>query len=65
MCLVGDVIFAGSVGRADLPGGDFSLLERSIREKIYVLPNETVLMPGHGPDTTVMIERDSNPFVRP
>ncbi|MAS79704.1 MAG: MBL fold metallo-hydrolase [Opitutae bacterium] len=65
MCLVGDVIFAGSVGRADLPGGDFSLLERSIREKIYVLPNETVLMPGHGPDTTVMIERESNPFVRP
>ena len=65
ICLVGDVIFAGSVGRADLPGGDFSVLERSIREKVYVLPPETILMPGHGPDTTVAVEREGNPFVRP
>jgi glyoxylase-like metal-dependent hydrolase (beta-lactamase superfamily II) len=65
ICFVGDVIFSGSVGRADLPGGDFSVLERSIREKVYALPAETVLMPGHGPDTTVKIERESNPFVRP
>ena len=65
ICFVGDVIFSGSIGRADLPGGDFSVLERSIREKVYVLPAETVLMPGHGPDTIVKIERESNPFVRP
>ena len=65
ICFVGDVIFSGSVGRADLPGGDFSVLERSIREKVFALPAETVLMPGHGPDTTVEIERESNPFVRP
>ncbi len=65
ICFVGDVIFAGSVGRADLPGGDFSVLERSIREKIYNLPAETALLPGHGPDTSVSAELRSNPFVRP
>ena len=65
ICFVGDVIFSGSIGRADLPGGDFSMLERSIREKIYGLPNHTKLLPGHGPDTSVEIEKDSNPFVRP
>jgi hydroxyacylglutathione hydrolase len=65
ICFVGDVIFAGSIGRADLPGGDFSVLESSIRKKVYELPAETVLMPGHGPDTTVKRERESNPFVRP
>jgi glyoxylase-like metal-dependent hydrolase (beta-lactamase superfamily II) len=65
ICLVGDVIFSGSIGRSDLPGGDFSVLERSIREKIYLLPPETNLLPGHGPDTSVKIERESNPFVRP
>lgn len=65
ICFVGDVIFAGSIGRADLPGGDFSTLENSIRKKVYSLPPETVLMPGHGPDTSVKSERDGNPFVRP
>ena len=65
ICFVGDVIFSGSIGRADLPGGDFSMLERSIREKIYGLPNHTKLLPGHGPDTSVEIEKESNPFVRP
>jgi hydroxyacylglutathione hydrolase len=65
ICFVGDVIFSGSIGRADLPGGDFALLERSIREKVYVLPGPTKLLPGHGPDTSVEIERGSNPFVRP
>lgn len=65
ICFVGDVIFSGSIGRADLPGGDFTLLESSIREKIYVLPGHTKLLPGHGPDTSVEIERESNPFVRP
>ena len=63
-CFVGDVIFSGSVGRADLPGGDFTVLENSIRTKIYALPDETVLHPGHGPDTTVGQEKATNPFVR-
>jgi len=63
--IVGDCIFAGSVGRTDLPGGDFPTLEKSIRERIYTLPDETVIVCGHGPDTTVGREKASNPFVRP
>lgn len=62
-CFVGDVIFSGSIGRADLPGGDFPTLERSIREKLYRLPDETILHPGHGPDTTVGREKATNPYV--
>jgi len=65
VCFVGDVIFSGSIGRTDLPGGDFSDLEKSIREKIYRLPDETKLGVGHGPDTTVGQEKQTNPFVRP
>ena len=65
VCFVGDVIFSGSIGRTDLPGGDFSDLEKSIREKIYRLPDETRLGVGHGPDTTVGQEKQTNPFVRP
>lgn len=61
---VGDAIFAGSIGRTDLPGGDHRLLARSIREKIYALPDDTVLYPGHGPTTTVGEEKRTNPFVR-
>ena len=64
-CFVGDVIFAGSVGRADLPGGDFDALERSIRQQVYTLPESTLIHPGHGPDTSVGAEMQSNPFVRP
>ena len=60
---MGDVIFSGSIGRADLPGGDFPTLERSIREKLYRLPDETILHPGHGPDTTVGREKATNPYV--
>lgn len=60
---VGDALFAGSVGRTDLPGGDFDVLERSIREQIYTLPDETVVYPGHGPDTTVGAEKGTNPYV--
>jgi len=61
--VVGDTIFAGSVGRTDLPGGDFDTLARSIRSKVYALPPQTVLHPGHGPDTTVAREQAGNPFV--
>ncbi|MDR5710121.1 MAG: MBL fold metallo-hydrolase [Armatimonadota bacterium] len=60
---VGDVIFAGSVGRTDLPGGDWDTLMESIRTKVLTLPEQTVLYPGHGPPTTVRRERISNPFL--
>ncbi len=60
---VGDALFAGNVGRTDLPGGDFDQLERSIREQIYTLPEDTVVYPGHGYDTTVGAERSTNPHV--
>lgn len=63
VALVGDVIFAGSIGRTDLPGGDFGTLMRSIREQVLTLPDETTLHSGHGPDTTVGRERVGNPFV--
>lgn len=63
MALVGDVIFNGSIGRTDLPGGDFGTLMRSIRGQVLTLPDETTLHTGHGPDTTVGHERVSNPFV--
>lgn len=63
MALVGDVIFNGSIGRTDLPGGDFGTLMRSIRAQVLTLPDETTLHTGHGPDTTVGHERVSNPFV--
>ena len=62
--IVGDCLFAGSIGRTDLPGGDFATLEKSIRERIYTLPDDTIVVSGHGPDTTVGREKSSNPFVR-
>lgn len=64
LAFVGDAIFAGSVGRTDLPGGSMDVLERSIREQIYTLPPETRLLPGHGPATAVATERRTNPYVR-
>jgi glyoxylase-like metal-dependent hydrolase (beta-lactamase superfamily II) len=60
----GDALFRGGVGRTDLPGGDSSLLEKSIRARIYTLPGETTLFPGHGAPTTVGEEKASNPHVR-
>ncbi|MDR3228331.1 MAG: MBL fold metallo-hydrolase [Puniceicoccales bacterium] len=60
----GDAIFAGSVGRSDLPGGDWKQLETSIRGRIYTLPAPTVLYPGHGEPTSVRDEKESNPYVR-
>jgi hydroxyacylglutathione hydrolase len=61
---VGDLLFAGSVGRTDLPGGDADALLASIRETLYALPDETVVYPGHGPPTTIGIEKRENPFAR-
>lgn len=62
MAFVGDLLFAGSIGRTDLPGGDYAQLIESVRRKIFPLPDETVLFPGHGPSTTVGEEKRSNPF---
>lgn len=61
---VGDALFRASIGRTDLPGGDHELLLRSIRERLYTLPPDTRVLPGHGPATTVAVERESNPYVR-
>jgi len=61
----GDVLFAGGVGRWDLPGGDGDLLFAGIREKLYPLGNSVTVLPGHGPATTIGNERRANPFVRP
>ena len=62
--IVGDVIFAGSVGRYDLPGGNFSVLEESIKTQVYTLPDNTTIYPGHGPSTTVAHEKVHNPMVK-
>ncbi|MBI5419961.1 MAG: MBL fold metallo-hydrolase [Deltaproteobacteria bacterium] len=62
MAFVGDLIFSGSIGRTDLPGGDYDQLIRMVLEKIFILPDDTVLFPGHGPATTVGEEKRSNPF---
>jgi glyoxylase-like metal-dependent hydrolase (beta-lactamase superfamily II) len=59
----GDVLFQGSIGRTDLPGGDYDLLMSTIREKVMVLPDETVVLSGHGPATTIGYERRTNPFL--
>ena len=61
-CLSGDVLFLHSIGRTDLPGGDFDTLISSIREKLFVLPDDVIVYPGHGPETTVGEERLRNPF---
>lgn len=61
---VGDALFAGSVGRTDLPGGDTETLLTSIRQRIYTLPDVTNIYPGHGQPTTVGHEKTSNPYVR-
>jgi glyoxylase-like metal-dependent hydrolase (beta-lactamase superfamily II) len=60
---VGDALFRGGIGRTDLPGGDFGQLEKSIRSRIYTLPEETTVFPGHGGVTTVGDERHGNPYV--
>ena len=62
--VAGDVLFQNSIGRTDLPGGDFPTLEKSIKEKMYLLPDDMVVYCGHGPETTIGNEKFSNPFVR-
>lgn len=59
----GDVLFAGSIGRTDFPDGSFEVLKKSIDEKLFTLPDDTIVLPGHGPSTTVGREKASNPFV--
>jgi glyoxylase-like metal-dependent hydrolase (beta-lactamase superfamily II) len=61
--LCGDVIFRQGIGRTDLAGGDLERLLESIRTQVFSLPDETRLLPGHGPESTVGIERDNNPFI--
>ena len=63
VCFCGDLIFAGTVGRTDLPGGDWDQLVESIKTQVFTLPDETRLLPGHGPETTVGEEKKNNPFV--
>lgn len=60
----GDTLFEGSIGRSDLPGGNLAKLLESIKKKLYVLPDETIVYPGHGSPTTIGKEKKSNPFVR-
>lgn len=63
--IVGDALFQGSIGRTDLPGGDYATLMASIRDKLLTLPDATVVYPGHGDATTIGEERQLNPFLRP
>lgn len=64
VAIVGDTLFAGSVGRTDFSTSDHDALVRSIREQLYTLPDETVILPGHGEASTIGEERRTNPFVR-
>lgn len=64
MVLGGDVLFEGSIGRTDLPGGDLEALLSGIRRELLVLPDATIVYPGHGPATTIGRERGGNPFLR-
>ena len=59
----GDVLFAGSIGRTDFPDGSFAELKQAIHEKLFPLPDDTIVLPGHGPPTTVGEEKRTNPFV--
>jgi hydroxyacylglutathione hydrolase len=61
--IAGDTLFAGSIGRTDLPGGSTEKLIHSLHEKVMALPDETLVVPGHGPLTTIGDERESNPFL--
>jgi glyoxylase-like metal-dependent hydrolase (beta-lactamase superfamily II) len=62
--ITGDVLFRDTIGRTDLPSGNFDLLMQSIHEKLFTLPDDTVIYAGHGPETTIGYEKQNNPFIR-
>ena len=64
MVLAGDTLFAGSIGRTDLPGGDYPQIIDSIHSRLFTLPDETRVIPGHGPATTIAAEHKTNPFLK-
>ncbi len=63
-CLSGDVLFAGSIGRTDLPGGDQDAMTRSLRDVVLPMADDTLVLPGHGSATTIGLERAGNPYLR-
>ncbi|MCH9737760.1 MAG: MBL fold metallo-hydrolase, partial [Actinomycetia bacterium] len=63
IAFTGDVLFAGSIGRTDLPGGSSQAMQASLENVIFPMPDETHVYPGHGPDTTIGVERATNPFL--
>ena len=63
MLIAGDTLFAGSIGRTDLPGGSFEKILHSLHDRVLALPDETLVVPGHGPLTRIGVERESNPFL--
>ena len=64
LLIAGDTLFAGSIGRTDLPGGNYEKIMRSLHENILALPDDTVVLPGHGQSTTIGEERETNPFLQ-
>jgi hydroxyacylglutathione hydrolase len=64
LVLAGDTLFRGSIGRTDLWGGDFDAIERSIRERLYTLEDATIVVTGHGPETEIGQEKETNQFFR-
>jgi glyoxylase-like metal-dependent hydrolase (beta-lactamase superfamily II) len=64
LLIAGDTLFAGSIGRTDLPGGDGRQIIQSIESRLLALPDDTRVIPGHGPSTTIGTERESNPFLK-
>jgi glyoxylase-like metal-dependent hydrolase (beta-lactamase superfamily II) len=63
LLIAGDTLFARSIGRTDLPGGSFEKIMRSLHDRVLTLPDDTVVIPGHGPRTTIGVEREENPFL--
>jgi len=64
LLIAGDTLFAGSIGRTDLPGGSFEKIMQSLHQRVMALPDETIVVPGHGPKTTIADEREGNPYLR-